>query len=189
VSTDYQRIGGTVLIVGTVQFLIAMLVSESLYPGYSRSQNFISDLGVGPVASIFNTSIILFGVAVLVAGYMIARSLRSIILLVLLIVTGLGAMGVGIFPETAGGIHTVVSAVAFIFGGLSAIATYMFQKPPLRYFSAVMGLLALVALVLYSTGQFLGLGPGGMERLIAYPELLWGLVFGGHLVLVRKPVG
>ncbi len=187
--TDYQRIGGAVLIVGTVQFLIAMFVSESLYPGYSRSQNFISDLGVGPVASIFNTSIILFGMAVLVSGYMIARALRSIILLTLLIFTGLGAMGVGIFSETAGVIHTVVSAIAFIFGGLSAIATYMFQKPPLRYFSVIMGLLALVALVLFSTEQFLGLGPGGMERLIAYPELLWGIVFGGYLVLMRKPVG
>jgi hypothetical protein len=30
-------------------------------------------------------------------------------------------------------------------------------------------------------GITLGLGMGGIERMIAYPILLWGLGFGGHL--------
>ena len=29
---------------------------------------------------------------------------------------------------------------------------------------------------------FLGLGKGGMERMIAYPALLWAVGFGGYLI-------
>jgi len=40
----------------------------------------------------------------------------------------------------------------------------------------------LLALVLFASGTFLGLGKGGMERMIAYPALLWAIGFGGHLI-------
>jgi len=33
---------------------------------------------------------------------------------------------------------------------------------------------------------FLGLGPGGMERMIVYPALMWLAGFGGHLVTKRE---
>ena len=45
-----------------------------------------------------------------------------------------------------------------------------------------MGITALVALVLFVTGNFLTLGRGGMERMIAYPEVLWAIGFGGYLI-------
>ncbi|MCX9076244.1 MAG: hypothetical protein OIN88_16610 [Candidatus Methanoperedens sp.] len=42
--------------------------------------------------------------------------------------------------------------------------------------------MTLAALVLYGSDIYLGLGPGGMERMIAYPVLLWGTGFGGYLM-------
>jgi len=72
--------------------------------------------------------------------------------------------------------------VVFLFAGLSAIATYRFQKKPMGYFSAILGVITLIALILYVGDIYLGLGPGGMERMIVYPALLWAMGFGGHLM-------
>jgi hypothetical membrane protein len=68
-------------------------------------------------------------------------------------------MGVGLFPETAGIIHTITSFIAFFFGGLSAVASHKLVKPPFAYLSVLMGLISLVALALFGSKNFLGLGP------------------------------
>ena len=43
---DNSKIAGTLLLVGGIQFVVAVVIAESIYPGYSVSQNVISDLGV-----------------------------------------------------------------------------------------------------------------------------------------------
>ena len=96
--------------------------------------------------------------------------------------TGAGAIGVGAFPENFGLIHLAASLLTFLSGGLSAIAAYKLEKPPLNYFSVVMGVISLLALLLFSTGIFFGLGQGGMERMIVYPLLLWAVGLGGYLI-------
>ncbi len=42
---NYGKISGALLFVGSAQFVIALTVAEALYPAYSISQNYISDLG------------------------------------------------------------------------------------------------------------------------------------------------
>jgi len=62
--------------------------------------------------------------------------------------------------------------------------------------------MTLAALALYSIGIvtsgsitstealdssfYLGLGPGGMERMIVYPALMWLAGFGGHLATKKE---
>ena len=91
-------------------------------------------------------------------------------------------MGVGIFPESFEVLHKIVSFITFFFGAISAIVSYKLQKSPLSYLAVVLGLLSLISLALFGLGIYLGLGVGGMERMIAYPTLLWALGFGGHLI-------
>ncbi|MGA2664968.1 MAG: DUF998 domain-containing protein [Nitrososphaerales archaeon] len=188
---DRIRSAGSLLFVGGSQFVVAMIVAEALFPGYSVSANHISDLGadcsvspclVQPLsAPIFDASVILLGLSGVSAGYLLFRSgHRSAGTLLLL--AGLGAAGVGLFPETTGGAHTVASFVTFFFAGLAAIASYRLLSPPLSHLSVVLGVLVLAALALYGSGTFLGLGPGGMERMIAYPALLWVIGAGANLV-------
>jgi len=55
-------------------------------------------------------------------------------------------------------------------------------RPPLSHFSVGRGIIALVAIVLLVTGHYLGIGKGGMERMIAYSILVWALGFGGALI-------
>lgn len=178
----YRKAAGSLIFVGAAQFVIAMIVAESIYPGYSVANNYISDLGVGPAALIFNTSVFLLGVAIVLSAYLIFVAFRKTPLVALFVLTGVAAMGVGVFPETAGNIHTAVSFGVFFFGGLLAIFSYTLEKPPLTYFSVIMGVFSLAALALFVSQQYLGLGHGGMERMIAYPTLLWGIAFGGHLI-------
>jgi hypothetical membrane protein len=45
---------------------------------------------------------------------------------------------------------------------------------PFSVISVILGLITLGALVLFMVGMDLGLGVGGMERMIVYPILMWG---------------
>ena len=186
------KTAGTLLFIGGVQFSILMIVAEAVFPEYSVSGNYISDLGVWsrPSAVIFNSSSIVFGLFVLLGAYYVHRAFKMRGFGVLLGLTGLGSLGVGIFPEDTflvNGIpvlHSVFALFAFIFGGIAAISGYRITKTPFRYLSALLGLASLVALGLFfSTEQlgYLGLGVGGMERMIVYSTLMWIIGLGGYL--------
>ena len=58
------KVAGTLIFVAVTQFVLGVIVSEALYPGYSISDNYLSDLGVGSSSMIFNSSVFLMGVAV-----------------------------------------------------------------------------------------------------------------------------
>ncbi|MEM2104748.1 MAG: DUF998 domain-containing protein [Candidatus Bathyarchaeia archaeon] len=176
------KLAGTLIFAGAVQFIICMLIAECIYPGYSVSENYISDLGVGVSAPIFNASVFVLGLTVVASAYFLKQIVKSKIFLSFLVLCGIGAIGVGVFPENFGAVHFAVSLIAFLFGALSAIASFRFQKAPLSHFAAVLGLISLAALMLFGLKMYLGLGKGGMERMIAYPMLLWAIGFGGHLL-------
>jgi len=180
-NAPYSRVSGSLLFLGGSQFIIFMVVAEALHPGYSVSGNFISDLGVGPAAPIFNTSIIVLGLTVIVSSYLIFKAFKSTLVTILLTLSGLGAVGVGVFPETAGLIHSIMATVAFFFGSLSAIIAYRIEGTPMKYLSVMMGIASLVALIFFGLGLYFGLGQGGMERMVAYPALVWLTAFGGYL--------
>src|SRR2546422_986569 len=63
----------------------------------------------------------------------------------------------------------------------SAILTMRVVRPPFQFISVILGVISLIALGLYISKTYLGLGPGGMERMIVYPIAVWGLAFGGYL--------
>ena len=181
-----RKLAGILIFIASLQFVLAMTISEALYPQYSVSANYISDLGepskAGSVAYIFNSSIFLLGLLTVISAYLIQRIFDYKIFSTFLVLTGIGAMGVGLFPESFGILHTIPSFITFFFGALSTIASYRLQKRPLSYLAIILGLLSLLALILFALDIYLGLDKGGMERMIAYPILLWALGFGGHLI-------
>ncbi len=192
------RIAGALFLVASAQFFLGLVVSEATYPGYSLADNYISDLGVGASSSIFNSSAFLLGLLSLIGVFFLPRTVEFRGLIVLLTLMAIGAVGVGIFTSAFTLIHGVVSLMAFWFGGLAAIASYKVSKPPLSAISVILGLMILAALSLFAAGLvttgsltsnvrpssdfFLGLGPGGMERMIVYPALIWLALFSGYLM-------
>ena len=179
---ENRKISGLLLFVGGVQCVLGIIIAEAFYPGYSTADNYISDLGVGPSAIIFNSSLFLLGVTVITAVYFIHQEYKYRPLSFLFAMAGIGAIGVGLFTEDTGFLHVIFSLIIFLFGGLSAILSYKLEKPPLSYLSVLLGTTSLVALVFFASGVHLGLGNGGIERMIAYPTLLWLIGFGGYLI-------
>jgi hypothetical membrane protein len=196
------RIAGVLFFVASAQFILGLVVAEALYSGYSVADNYISDLGVGPSSMVFNSSAFLFGVLSLVGAYFLPRTVDFRSLTVLLVIMAVGAVGVGIFTSEYTTIHGVVSLMAFGFGGLSAIASFKVSKPPMSAISVTLGAMTLGALALFAGGLvitgslttseppvsefFLGLGPGGMERMVAYPALIWLVLFSGRLIALSE---
>jgi hypothetical membrane protein len=184
------RVAGALLFVAASQFVLGLVVAEALYPSYSISANYISDLGVGPSAIYFNSSVFLMGLLLMIGAYFLQRAFDYKVLTVLLVLTAIGAMGVGVFTEDFGTIHMVVSLIAFLFGGLSAIfsaiCSYVHEfkllKMPFSVIAVVLGLMCLGAMALFGAKMYLGLDFGGMERMIVYPLLMWGAGFGGYLI-------
>jgi hypothetical membrane protein len=177
------KVAGTLFFIAASQFIIGMMVAEArAISGYSISTNYISDLGVGPSAMIFNSSVFLLGLLILIGAYFLHRAFNLKFLTLSLILTAIGAMGVGVFTEHYGSIHPIVSLIAFLFGGLSSLASYRLLKRPFSVIAVILGLMTLGALGLYAAQVYLGLGAGGMERMIAYPNLMWGAGFGGYLL-------
>jgi hypothetical membrane protein len=176
------RLAALAYALGVVQFLLlGLLAAEALYPGYSISQNFISDLGVGPSAWAFNGSVSLLGLLVLLGTYWLGRAGYARAFRALLYLTGIGALGVGIFNENFGALHGLFSLVAFLFSGLAAIASARYIPSPLRGLYALLGALSLASLALFIGGVDLGLGRGGIERMIVYPVLAWGLLLASQI--------
>lgn len=187
----YAKNAGILFFVGVAQFVFSLQLAEILYPGYNVATNYISDLGATcnsscvieqPSSTIFDGSIIILGICAVLAAYNLSKAFNNKFAAGVAAIGGLAGIGIGIFTEAAGEIHVVLSAIVFIALGLAAIAFSANQKPPMSYFSVLAGLATFAALILFEGNEYLGLGAGGMERMIIYPTLLWLLGFGGYLM-------
>jgi hypothetical membrane protein len=132
---------------------------------------------------------------IVISAFYFYRAYRYKPTSIVICITGLALVLTGVFNESFGSWHDLFSLITFIFAGLSAIVTFRFQRSPLSYISVLLGVISLVSLILYvpGTGDFgvaVGIGAGGLERLIVYPVLIWSIAFGGYLVGqedVKKP--
>jgi len=174
-------LAGMFFFIAALQFVVGLLVSESLSPGYNISVNYISDLGIGPSAVIFNVSVFLLGALMLCGIFLLQRAFHNKVFTVFLLLDAVGAMGVGIFPENLEPMHSLSAFLIFLFGGVSTLYSSRLTKMPFSLISIILGVWSLVASSLFATQQYLGLGVGGMERMIVYPVLMWTFVFSGYL--------
>jgi hypothetical membrane protein len=178
---------GLWLLLAGLEVLFLIHIAEFQYPGYSVSENYISDLGVGPMPSkaIFTAAVILFGLMTALAAALFRERDKKSWMWALLLLSGIGAIGVGLFNEDTGMAHRVAAFLAFFFGNLAALYSYRIARPLASFVFAVLGLMGLSALGLFGGKIYLGLGIGGMERMILYPAMLWAVGFGAYLIASR----
>jgi hypothetical membrane protein len=186
------------LFLASLEILLLVHIAEFLYPSYSVSKNYISDLGVGPQPSraIFTVAVIVFGALALVAAILLRDSDPSSILWMLIMISALGSIGVGLFNEKSvmvNGIpvvHFISAFLAFGFGNIAAIYSYTLVPVPFSYFCIALGVIGLGALVYIGLMPKLTqkgakdsmLGIGGVERMTFYPAIFWLLGFGAYLM-------
>jgi hypothetical membrane protein len=202
VQLSRSLVVGALLFVAGSQFFLLLFVSTALYPNYNVNFNYISDLGetcrsnVGchfeqPSSVIFNSASLILGVLAVISFALLLEGNKKRILPYLGIISGIGAAGVGLFTEGTGKVHGSFALAAFLAGGLAAIVSFRQVKFPFNVFSVILGLASLVFLGLFVSltlgnltssthATILGLGIGGLERLIVYPIILWILGFGAY---------
>jgi hypothetical membrane protein len=190
-QSDVTTLSGSFFLVGGVQWFLGILAAESWYDGYSSRIDYVSELGIGPTALIYNLSVFLLGAFMIAGAFFLYRSSERKLLPILITVSGIGAMGVGIFPGYMQPMHSIATLLAIMFGAFSAMASFAHQTRPMAIISVILGTMSLVLSIVFipylglptgSTMTFLGMAKGSLERWAINPILAWIISFGGYLM-------
>jgi hypothetical membrane protein len=194
-----EALAGMALASAGLIILMGIITAEATYPDtYTTFDNEISDLGATvppnsiirqPSAHIFNSTMMLSGLLLIAAAGALLRS-QSKSTAVWLGLAGIGVLGVGIFPGNRAPMHGMFAMLAFICGGGAAIASGRSFRGTFGLVAAALGVIALGSLIVAMFGDLTPamdhVGDGGLERWVAYPTVLWFVLFGGFL-LGRNP--
>lgn len=192
-----SRLGPLCYLSSVQYFVVQLVVALRWSPRYSWSRNPISDLGntscanfhgravCSPLHGLMNLSFGVLGLT-MIAGSMVLlfalpRTRVRTLGFSFMSVAGSGVALVGLSPENvAPSMHAIGAALPFVVGNVGVVLLGWSLPLPaaLRRFSVAAGVVALTALVFYATGHDLGLGEGGLERLVAYPQTVWLIVVG-----------
>ena len=178
--------------------IMGIITAEVLYPNYSTRQD-ISDLGstrppdpvsFEPSATIFNTTMLVTGLLVLLSAYLLYRVSDRRGFPIALAVFGFGAFGVGVFPGNVTPWHGLFAMITFFAGGITVVLSSRVVSRPFSFLCGLFGgvsLLVLLSVLFYgivvggpSPLQFLS--AGGIERWVVYPLIIWLPAFGGYLL-------
>jgi len=166
--------------------LVSILVAISAYPGFSWTNNVLSDLGVGATASTFNSALMVGGVLALIfaVGLLVAKKgVLGKIGAVLLLIDAVMLFGIGMFPETTS-VHIYVSVAFFGFFPLAAlilgIGAIVNKSRMFGLFTILLGIIAIlpwpITMGITATS----------EAASAVPILVWWLVQGVMLCIPKS---
>ncbi len=205
VAVNYPKLGPILFISGIQYFLAQLIVGQRFTPPYSLERNTISDLGntscavlnsrmaCSPLHSLMNVSFFILGLAMITGSLLLYNQLdmskSSRVGFSLFGIGGLGVLLVALFPEnTVPTLHGIGASLPFLLGnaGLVVISCTSDLSRSLRLYTRLSGVVALIALIIYSSGHFIGLGEGGIERVVAYPQTVWMVVIGVSLLINEK---
>lgn len=179
--------------------LMGIITAEAYYPsGYTTTHSAISDLGATippeslsyqPSATIFNATMFIAGCMILLATFLQHNYYKKFLFSIPLLLFGIGLVGVGLFPGNVVPFHGMSSMLAFLSGGISAIASFKIVSTPFNYIGIAFGVVALATwflAVLSPTFPISFIGVGGAERWVAYPIMLWITGLGAYLMNGEK---
>ncbi|MEM2145490.1 MAG: DUF998 domain-containing protein [Candidatus Jordarchaeaceae archaeon] len=160
--------------------------------GYSIFFEFISDLGVGPSSYLFNTSMIIAGLLLIVAFPTLLKPLRNTgiakIGVGVGIIAGVGLIGVGVFPETKAMYHVIFATIFFISIFL-AMGILSYADNVAVFFSDHVDLLGYISCVLGVICTVLVLFLGSViEWVLLFFILIWALPLSIDMLNKRKSI-
>lgn len=189
-----HQLAGLALLAMAAGFMTVIMLAASIAPGYDFAGGAISDLGVIPeTALLFNASLAAVGILNLFAGWLLFRSRRSVAVLAVFLLAGIGAVGAALFPLDRGGLHTIFALLAFVTFNLEPLVIGLASRGWLRLVSVlvtIIGLAFVGVMMVGDGGNPAAFGPinhGGTERMIVYPVMLWLLAYGGFLTARHDP--
>jgi hypothetical membrane protein len=199
-SAHYPKLGPVLYVTSIQYFAIQLIVALQWSPPYSLSRNTISDLGstacgtwngryvCSPLHSLMNASFVVLGITMILGSVLISRNFASgraaAAGFAAMAISGVGVIMVGFFPENSEStLHELGAAIPFVLGNASLIILALSFKMPavLRAYFFLSGVMALLGLAAFASSHYLGLGEGGMERVVAYPQTVCLVVIGCYL--------
>jgi hypothetical membrane protein len=196
----YPFVGPAIWILCIQYFITQIVVGRAWSIHYSLAHNTISDLGntacglyggrfvCSPLHGLMNASFIMLGITMATGSFLIYQEFKenraSLVSFSFMAAAGVGTLMVGLFPEnTSSVLHTIGAGLPFFIGNLSLLILGLDLRVPiaLKVYTLLSGLISLIALVLFVTNHNLGLGTGGMERIVAYPQTIWLIIFGIYI--------
>ena len=196
-------LAGLSLSIAGIAVLMGSITAEALHPGpYTTHADTLSHLGaseppnsmvVQPTAGIFDGTMLASGVMILLGAWFVHGALRRRSVTISIALLGFGVLGVGVFPLTTPGMHTVFALLAFYSGGIAMLLSARVTPSPFRQLWTILGVVSLVAISLGvlvpDWGPVAALGEGGIERWNSYPVVLWLVAFGSYLVSTTAAEG
>ena len=132
-----------------------------------------------------NVSFLTLGITMITGSVLLCqcfkKSRKTVVGFTLFAIGGAGTALVGIFPEnTVSVLHGIGAALPFLIGNVGVVILGFSLKVPkiLRIYTVLTGSIALAALVVFASGHYIGLGEGGLERVVAYPQTIWMIILG-----------
>jgi len=197
---------GAALWILNVQYFIVQVIAAATWTkgtGYNWANNTISDLAntrcgfygsrfvCSPAHVAMNISFMVLGITIIGGALLLGKRLTSDLIgrlgFLCIAATGVGAILIGLFPENSvSALHTAGATLSFLLGntGMIVLGISLDRLPKrLRVYTVLSGIVGLVALVFFLENSYGGLGIGGMERIVAYPQTIWMIVCGGYLLL------
>jgi hypothetical membrane protein len=199
-TNRYSLVGPIFWILSIQYFIVQAAAALYWRTPYSLTQNPISDLGntacgqyfdryvCSPLHAWMNASFILLGLTITLGSVLIYQGFKNTTLtwagFSCMVLAGIGTSIVGFFPEnTIPPLHATGAILPFFFGNFALIILGISLDIPnkLKYATVGMGIIAVFALSLFTAHIYMGLGEGGMERLAAYPQTIWLIVFSFYI--------
>jgi hypothetical membrane protein len=198
---SYPKLGPILYLV-SIQYFAAQLIAGLFWRmPYSVSRDTISDLGntacgtwngryvCSPLHGLMNASFIVLGSTMVLGSALtfryFARGRAAAAGFAAIAVSGLGVVMVGLFPENSVPVlHGLGAAIPFVVGNVALVVLGLSLEMPaiLRAYSFLSGIVALLSLAAYASRHYLGLGEGGIERVVAYPQTIFLVVIGCYLI-------
>jgi len=185
---------GILLFLAGFMIFMGIITGEIFYKsGFTTRDSYISELATSvspegtidqPSASIFNYTMIISGIMVIIAAWFIQNVFKKYLSTIPLFLLGIGLSGVGIFPGNIVPWHFLFALVIFICGGIAAITSFKIVISPLRYIFISLGIIALVFLI-FNKVFTPALGAGGAERWLFYPIVFWVTGMGAYLLGIK----
>ena len=188
------RIAGLCGVLSPIVGLSSISLAITNSPWFNWRINALSDLGISNVALIFNSGLILAGLLsiIFVTGFMriIRKHPLELIGTSLFLLGNISLVAIGIFPISAGVIHSYVSVAFFALGPIAFffIGGGLIRRKPERYLGFFTFLIAVITLLFWLfwfRGRYPHLGIAIPEFQSSLAFSLWSIVFGARLFFAR----
>lgn len=202
------KIGGVTGILGIQYFVIEFIAANAWTTTYDWSRNYISDLGVpeclndsqldrvvcSPLHGVMNTGFIIQAIIVAIVTicliHILSKRWRYPVALIAAVYC-IGLLLVGLFPgslaENLGGdstrmmLHGIGALMAILGGNILVITTALSLRtkfPDYAIVSLMLGIVGLLASLMFAAQIDFGFGIGAIERVAVDPIILWTILTG-----------